>query len=98
MKKLSETYKDLGIAFKFPIEIKNKNGNKTYFEYSNGIWCRREYDENGNQTYYENSEGLKRGTKKGPCDGKVIEVDGKKYKLQELPYSYTDASWVNYPV
>ena len=105
MKKLSETYKELGIDFTFPIEIKDDNGNRTYFEDSNGFWCRREYDENGNltyfedsngdwyrreydekgkETYYEDSCGYKGGTKRSSCDGKVIEVDGKKYKLTEL--------------
>jgi uncharacterized protein YrzB (UPF0473 family) len=126
MKKLSETYKELGIAFTFPIMIKDENGNETYFEESNGYWSRCEYDKNGNQTYseysngywyrlkydengnetyyensndfwsrceydkkgnrtyYENSDGTKRGTKRSSCSGKVIEVDGKKYKLTEL--------------
>ena len=63
MKKLSDTLKELGIVFTFPIKIKDKNGN---------------------ETYSENSDGDKRGTKRGSCDGKVIEVDGKKYKLTEL--------------
>ena len=102
---LSETYKELGIAFTFPIKIEDKNGNRTYFERSDGLWYRCEYDENRNETYYENSDGYwyryeydkngnetyyeysggyKRGTKRGSCDGKVIEVDGKKYKLTEL--------------
>jgi|21_taG_2_1085346.scaffolds.fasta_scaffold53387_2 hypothetical protein len=37
MKKLSETYKELGIiAFSFPIEIKDADGNVTYFADSNG--------------------------------------------------------------
>jgi len=123
---LSDTYKKLGIAFTFPIEHEDedgnrtyrensdgfwyhreydkdgnetyyensdgswymgeydKKGNKTYSENSNGYWYRCEYDENGNQTYYEDSGGHKRGTKRGSCDGKVIEVDGKKYKLMEL--------------
>ena len=126
MKKLSETYKELGIDFTFPIEIKDengkrtyredsngywyrceydengeqtyyenshgswsrseydKNGNGTYFENSDGSWYRNEYDENGKETYCENSDGDKEGTKRGSCDGKVIEVDGKKYKLTEL--------------
>ena len=105
MKKLSETYKDLGIAFTFPVEIKDQNGKVTYFEYSDGYWfrreydendnqtyfedsdgywSRREYDENGNETYLENSGGYKAGTQKGSCAGKVVEVDGKKYKLTEL--------------
>jgi YD repeat-containing protein len=136
MKKLSETYKELGIAFTFPIKIKDENGNETYFENSDrywvrceydetgkatyyetsgGLWFRREYDEKGNltyfedshgfwaryeydkkgkETYYEDRDGIKRGTKRSSCDGKVIEVDGKKllltildgkkYKLTEL--------------
>jgi len=126
MKKLSETYKELGIAFTFPIEIKDedgkptyyenshrqwyrreydKNGYETYHEYSNGIWSRYEYDEDGNQTYhecndnlwyryeydkdgnqtyFEASDGYKIGTKRGSCTGKIIEIDGKKYKLTEL--------------
>ena len=90
---LSKTYKELGIAFTFPIEIKDDNGNLTYYERSNGLWFRREYDEKGNLTYFEDSNGIKEGTKRGSCDGKVIElrsppkvieVDGKKYKLTEL--------------
>ena len=105
MNKLSETYRELGIAFTFPIEITNEKGNSTYYERSDGLWWRYEYDENGNETYYETSGGywyrceydkngketyyedrygLKKGTKRGSCSGKVIEVDGKKYKLTEL--------------
>ena len=105
MKKLSETYKELGIAFTFPIDIEDEKGNRTYYEGSDGFWYRREYDDNGqltyyedsngdwyrreydescNETYYEDSYGLKKGTKRGSCSGKVIEVDGKKYKLMEL--------------
>jgi hypothetical protein len=105
VKKLSETYKELGIDFTFPIKIKDEKGNQTYYEYSNGFWYRYEYDKDGNktyyensdgfwsrceydkdgnQTYYENSDGTKKGTKRGSCAGKVIEIDGKKYKLTEL--------------
>ena len=36
MKKLSEIYKELGIDFSFPIEIKDAKGNQTYFETSRG--------------------------------------------------------------
>ena len=106
MKKLSETYKELGIAFTFPIEIKDANGNKTYYETSRGYWWRREYDSegnktyfetsgdywckweydaHGNKTYFEDSSGRIEGTPRSQsCAGKVIEVDGKKYKLTEL--------------
>lgn len=103
MKKLSKTYKELGIAFSFPITIRDtngkktcyensdgdwykceyhENGNKTYYEDSDGYWSKREYDDNSNETYYEDSYGTKRGTPKSQsCEGKVVEVDGIKYKL-----------------
>ena len=41
----------------FPFEIKDKNGRLTYFEESNGYWCKMEFDQYGNQIYYENSNG-----------------------------------------
>jgi len=107
MKKLSETLTELGIAFTFPIEIKDANGKVTYCERSNGYWCRLERDANGNltyhedsddfwcrwerdangnETYFENIDGTKRGTPKSSktCEGKVVEVDGIKYKLTAL--------------
>lgn len=107
MKKLSETYKELGIAFAFPIEIKDENGKTTYWENnggwwlrkeydangketyrgnSEGYWSRKEYDANGDETYYENSIGEKSGSPRSTscADGKIIEVDGKKYQLKEL--------------
>jgi hypothetical protein len=128
MKKLSETLTKLGIAFSFPIEIKDDKGNRTYCEASDGYWWKREYDSNGNETYqedsdgywhkheynadgnetyyenstgywwkaeynadgnetyYEDSKGVKKGTPKSSktCEGKVIEVDGIKYKLKAL--------------
>jgi len=62
MKKLSEIYKELGIAFSFPIRIWNANGYQTYYEDSDGYWDRYEYGDNGNQTYYEDSTGVKKGT------------------------------------
>jgi len=57
MKKLSETYKELGIAFTFPIEIEDYNGNQTYFEASDGYWDRYEWDDKGRATYREDSGG-----------------------------------------
>jgi hypothetical protein len=58
MKKLSETYKELGIAFSFPIEIYDANGYETYYEASDGYWERYEYDANGNPTYSEDSNDV----------------------------------------
>lgn len=42
----------------FPFIIKDKNGNQIYYENSNGIWIKREYDQNGNKIYYEDSNGF----------------------------------------
>jgi len=56
MKKLSETLTELGIAFTFPIEITDANGNDTYRENSDSYWERWEYDAKGNETYYEDSD------------------------------------------
>ncbi len=41
----------------FPFIIKDSNGNEIYFENSDGVWVKREYDSYGNQIYYENSHG-----------------------------------------
>ena len=58
MKKLSETYKELGIAFSFPIMIKDANDKPTYFEDKTGYCYRYERDAQGNETYHENSYGF----------------------------------------
>ena len=55
MKPLSDTYKELGIAFSFPIKIWDANGRATYYENSDGFWCKYERDTNGYPTYLENS-------------------------------------------
>ncbi len=62
MKKLSETYKKLGIDFTFPIDVINAQGKETYFENSDGYWRKREYDAKGKETYYEDSNGNKSET------------------------------------
>ncbi len=56
MKKLSETLTEMGIAFTFPIEIKDANGKGTYYENIYGYWDRCERDANGNWTYFENGD------------------------------------------
>ena len=42
----------------FPFRIKDSKGNQIYYEYSNGYWCRSEFDSNGNTIYSENSYGF----------------------------------------
>jgi len=41
----------------FPFIIKNKKGNDLYYEDSDGICWKKEFDEKGNQTYLEISNG-----------------------------------------
>ena len=55
MKKLSETLKELGIAFSFPIKIEDANGNRTYYEDRESYWQKWERDADSNVTYYEDS-------------------------------------------
>lgn len=66
---------------------RDAKGKVTYYENSKGYWHRYEYDAKGNQTYFERSDGIiKEGTPKSAktCEGKVVEVDGIKYKLTAL--------------
>jgi len=41
----------------FPFEIRDKKGNRIYFEDSNGYWSKSEYDKNNNLIYFEYSNG-----------------------------------------
>lgn len=41
----------------FPFEIKDSNGNRIYWEDSNGYWEKSEYDANGNWIYSKDSNG-----------------------------------------
>ena len=86
MKKLSTIYKELGIAFSFPIEITNAKGYVTYYEDSESYWQKWERDANGYLTYFEDSSGNQRGNPRSAktCEGKVMELDGIKYKLPTI--------------
>ena len=37
--------------------IRDKNDNLVYFELSNGVWVKWEYDSQGKVIYYESSDG-----------------------------------------
>ena len=73
----------------------DSNGKEIYFENSTGHWVKREYDTNGKIIYYENSDGkeiyyensngiILDNRPKSTCNGKVVEIDGKKYQLKEV--------------
>jgi hypothetical protein len=63
----------------------DSNGNNIYFENSDRYWYKRDFDDNGNEIYYEDSYGtIIDNRPKKSCEGKVVEIDGKKYKLSEV--------------
>jgi len=69
----------------------DSNGNIIYFESSYGYWYKREYDSNGNRIYHESSKGTILDNRPKPsCEGKVVEIDGKTYKLVELKQNKKD--------
>ena len=80
MKKLSETLTELGIAFTFPMEIEDTNGNKTYYEDSNGYWTKWEYDNKGNETYSEDSCGYWRKYEYDSNGNKTYYEDSTGFK------------------
>ena len=63
----------------------DSNGNQIYSEDSDGFWYKREFDSNDNIIYSEKSDGdIIDKRPKGSCNGKVVEIDGKKYQLTEI--------------
>ena len=63
----------------------DSNGNRIYYEILGKFWYKREFDSNGNEIYYENSNGkIIDNRPKSSCNGKVVEIEGKKYKLTEI--------------
>jgi hypothetical protein len=56
------------------LEIRDKNDNLIYFEYSDGCWAKREYDSRGNEIYYENSDGTIKDNR--PKNEITIDVSG----------------------
>ncbi len=58
--------------------------NLIYFEKSDGFWAKYEYDSGGNQIYFENSDGLIKDKRPKSCEGKIVEIDGEKFKLTKV--------------
>ena len=63
------------------LEIRDKNGKLIYFEYSGGFWEKREWDSQGKAIYYETSNGIILDKRPKPCENKIVEIEGIKYKL-----------------
>ena len=62
----------------------DSKGNKIYIEISNVFWVKYEYDSQGNQIYYEDSKGEIIDNRPKPCENKIVEIDGEKFKLVKV--------------
>ena len=63
----------------------DSNGKQIYYENSDGYWAKRKFDSNGKEIYWENSDGKVIDNRPKPsCEGKIVEIDGKKYQLKEV--------------
>jgi len=66
----------------------DENNNEICYKTSMGYWIKREYDNNNDEIYYEDSGGRivnhRPYKSKNSCNNKIVEIDGKKYKLKEI--------------
>jgi glucose dehydrogenase len=62
----------------------DSKGNQIYVENSAGVWAKWEYDSKGNQIYFENSRGDIIDNRPKPCEDKIVEIDGEKFKLVKV--------------
>ena len=66
------------------LEILDKNGRAIYVENSMGVWGKYEFDSQGNEIYFKNSNGKIRDNRPKPCENKIVEIDGEKFKLVKV--------------
>ena len=64
--------------------IRDKNNELIYWEDSNRVWEKSEYDSQGRLIYRENSFGRIIDKRPKPCENKVVEIDGEKFKLVKI--------------
>ena len=66
------------------LQIRDKNGRTIYFENSNEVWEKREFDSQGHRIYFETSNGIIKDNRPKSCENKVVEIEGEKYKLVKV--------------
>ena len=62
----------------------DSEGNVIYFEASDGLWAKQEWDSQGNEIYFENSRGKIIDKRPKPCENKIVEFEGEKFKLVKV--------------
>ena len=66
------------------LRIKDNNVKLIYWEDSNWVWEKSEYDSQGRLIYRENSFGRIIDKRPKPCENKIVEFEGEKYKLVKV--------------
>ena len=66
------------------LRIKDNNGKLIYWEDSNRVWEKSEYDSQGRLIYRENSFGRIIDKRPKPCENKIVEFEGEKFKLVKV--------------
>ena len=66
------------------LEIKDKNGRPIYAEGSGGFWSKWEWDSEANLIYHKNLDGEIIDNRPKPCENKIVEIDGEKFKLVKV--------------
>ena len=66
------------------LEIRDFRGNLIYFEDSKRYWSKWEYDSQGKVIYVKDSKGYLVDKRPKPCENKVVEIDGEKFKLVKV--------------
>jgi hypothetical protein len=66
------------------LRIKDNNGKLIYWEDSNRVWEKSEYDSKGNKIYFENSDGAIVDNRPKSCENKEIVIGGEKFKLVKV--------------
>ena len=63
---------------------RDSEGNETYYIDSRAYWERREWDSKGNRLVYQDSNGVIEDNRPKPCEGKIVEFGGEKFKLVKV--------------
>ena len=62
----------------------DSQGKRIYREGSSGFWEKWEWDSKRKLIYWENSVGTIIDNRPKPCEGKIVEIDGEKFKLVKV--------------
>ena len=66
------------------LAIQDKNNKLIYWEDSNRVWEKSEYDSQGRLIYRENSFGRIIDNRPKSCEGDIVEFGGEKFKLVKI--------------